>query len=368
MCRMGELMPCVQRSTGSSGAVIKFGLVIGLLAFSAVSMMAASGAKPDFGPNVLIFSPSMPAAAMQEQINKVFATQQRNEFGPERNALMFLPGEYKGDVPVGFYTEVMGLGASPDSVHITGNVRADASARNNNATTTFWRAVEGFSVTPAGGTMQWAVSQAVPFRRMHVLGDVVLHQKGGWASGGWMSDSLIDGNVGAGPQQQWISRNSEWGSWTGANWNMVFVGVPKPPEGEWPKPPYTKVARTPVVREKPFLEVDAKGRWSVRVPSLAHDSAGITWRGGSTPGKSIPLSRFYIAHAGVDSAATINAQLDAGKTLLLTPGIYELTEPIHVTRPDAVVMGLGFATLKPVKGTAGMTVADVEGGVGARLA
>ena len=75
--------------------------------------------------------------------------------------------------------------------------------------------------------MQWAVSQAVPFRRMHIKGDIVLNQNKGWASGGWMSDSLVDGNVNSGTQQQWISRNSEWGSWTGANWNMVFVGVPQ---------------------------------------------------------------------------------------------------------------------------------------------
>jgi len=202
--------------------------------------------------------------------------------------------------------------------------------------------------------MQWAVSQAVPFRRMHVLGSMVLHQNGGWASGGWMSDSLVDGNVGAGPQQQWISRNSEWGNWTGANWNMVFVGVVHPPEGEWPKPPYTKIAETPVVREKPFLEVDSEGRYSVRVPALVHDSAGITWRKGSTPGKSIPLEKFYIAHAGVDTAATINSQLDVGKNLLLTPGIYELTEPLRVTLPNTIVLGLGFATLRPIKGTAAM--------------
>src|ERR1700677_316209 len=357
---------------GTRTAVLTLGCVAISQAAWGAAKQTRSEAAPDFGPNVMVFSPSMSRASIQQQIDKVYALQQHNEFGPERNALLFLPGDYKVDVPVGFYTEVVGLGATPDAVHITGDVHSDASLPRNNATCTFWRAAEGFAVTPLGGavsgTMQWAVSQAVPFRRMHVLGSMVLNQNNGWASGGWMSDSLVDGNVGSGTQQQWISRNSEWGSWTGANWNMVFVGVPKPPEGDWPKPPYTKVARTPVVREKPFLEVDAKGRWSVRVPSLAHDSAGITWRGGSTPGKSIPLSRFYIAHAGVDSAATINAQLDAGKTLLLTPGIYELTEPIHVTRPDAVVMGLGFATLKPVKGTAGMTVADVEGGVGARLA
>src|SRR5258705_168108 len=82
-----------------------------------------------------------------------------------------------------------------------------------------------------------------------------------WASGGWMSDSRVDGNVGSGTQQQWISRNSEWGSWTGSNWNMVFVGVPQAPAGEWPAPPYTKVAQTPIVREKPFLVVDGKGQY-----------------------------------------------------------------------------------------------------------
>lgn len=34
-----------------------------------------------------------------------------------------------------------------------------------------------------------------------------------------------------------------------------------PPEGECPWPPITKVAETPVVREKPFLVVDAKGQY-----------------------------------------------------------------------------------------------------------
>jgi hypothetical protein len=310
---------------------------------------------------VLIFTPSMPAAVIQERIDAVYATQQHNEFGPQRNALLFLPGDYQVDVPIGFYTEVLGLGASPDDTRISGNVHVDASSRNNNATTTFWRAAEGFSVTPAGGVMQWAVSQAAPFRRMHVRGDMVLHQHGGWASGGWMSDDLIDGNVGSGSQQQWISRNSEWGSWTGSNWNMVFVGVNHPPLGEWPKPPYTNVGQTPVVREKPFLEVDRSGNYSVRVPALRNNSSGITWRAGSTPGKSIPISRFYIAQAGIDTAATMNAQLARGRNLLLTPGIYDLSSPIRVNRPDAVVLGLGFATLRPTNGTAAMSTADADG-------
>ncbi len=303
----------------------------------------------------------MPAAQIQAQINRVYALEENAEFGPERYALLFLPGKYPVDIPIGFYTQVLGLGASPDDTEIDGNVHSDASLPHNNATCTFWRAAEGFSVKPTGGTMQWAVSQAAPFRRMHVRGNMVLHQNHGWASGGWMSDTLVDGNVDSGSQQQWIARNSEWRSWTGANWNMVFVGVPSPPAGEWPSPPYTKVDRAPVVREKPFLQVDAQGRWSVLVPALKVESQGITWREGSTPGGSIPLNNFYIARPDVDSAASLNAQLTKGKNLLLTPGIYDLDAPIRVTRPGTVVIGLGFATLKPTRGNAAMTTADKDG-------
>jgi hypothetical protein len=342
---------------------MRSGRIIAWLAVSVASSAVAQrpSPHPDFGPNVLVFDPSMASDAIQQQIDKVYSVEEHSEFGPARYALLFLPGEYHIDVPVGFYTQVLGLGPAPDAVHIVGNVHSDASLPHNNATCTFWRGVEGFSVTPTGGTMQWAVSQAVPFRRMHVRGNIVLHQKGGWASGGWMADSVVDGDVGAGPQQQWISRNSEWGSWTGANWNMVFVGVPHPPAGEWPQPPYTKIERTPVVREKPFLEVDTKGNWSVRVPELRKDSAGMTWHDGSTPGHSIPLSRFYIAHAGVDTAATINAELTRGKDLLFAPGMYDLTEPIRVQRANTVVMGLGFATLRPTNGTEAMTTSNADG-------
>jgi hypothetical protein len=316
---------------------------------------------PDLGPNVLIFDPSMPEAGMQEKIDRIYASQQHREFGSARYALLFLPGQYHLDVPVGFYTQVLGLGATPDAVDIVGNVHSDASLPHNNATCTFWRAVEGLSVTPAGGSMQWAVSQAAPMRRMHVRGDLVLHQDRGWASGGWMSDTIVDGNVRSGSQQQWISRNSEWGGWIGANWNMVFVGVPHPPQGEWPSPPYTKVERAPIVREKPFLETDARGRWYVRMPALRKGSVGVTWHGGFTAGRLIPIGSFFVARPNVDDAATINAQLAAGKNVLFTPGNYDLTEPIRVTRADTVVMGLGFATLRPIRGSAAIVTADVDG-------
>src|SRR6202795_1012752 len=85
---------------------------------TALPTRAAKGAKPEFGPNVMVFDPSMSSQAIQKRIDAVYATQEHNEFGQQRNALLFLPGDYSVDVPVGFYTEVIGLGASPDATRI----------------------------------------------------------------------------------------------------------------------------------------------------------------------------------------------------------------------------------------------------------
>ncbi|MBW8749744.1 MAG: coagulation factor 5/8 type domain-containing protein, partial [Acidobacteria bacterium] len=294
------------------------GVVLGVVSAVAVAQKSprVSHENLDWGPNVKFFRPGMSHDEMQQAIDKVYTEQQHAEFGSSRYAFLLMPGKYNLDIPVGFYTQVLGLGASPDDVRVTGDVHADAASKNNNATTTFWRGVEGFSVVPAGGTMQWAVSQAIAARRMHVLGNMVLHQKRGWASGGWLSDSLVDGTVDSGTQQQWISRNTEWQQWTGANWNMVFVGAEHAPEGEWPKPPFTKIATVPIVREKPFLQVDAKGNFSVRVPAIRENSSGITWKQGATAGRNVPLSHFYIARPDRDTDVTINAALDKGKDLL----------------------------------------------------
>jgi hypothetical protein len=194
---------------------------------------------------------------------------------------------------------------------------------------------------------------------MHLKGNLALDD-GGWASGGFMADTLVDGQVRSGSQQQWLSRNTNWGSWTGQNWNMVFVGAQNAPAGTFPNPPYTKVAQTPIIREKPYLYVDNAGAYQVFVPALKANTAGPSWTSGTPAGQSLPISQFYIAKPGV-SAATLNAELAAGKNLLFTPGIFRLSEPLRITRPDTVVLGLGLATLMPTNGNSAITVADVDG-------
>ncbi len=122
---MVSAMGCIQRNLNRFGEVAEICLVLCLVTVAArgaqMPHAAKPGAKPDLGPNVLEFDPSMPSAAIQEQIDKVYSIQQHSEFGSARYALLFLPGEYRVDIPVGFYTQVLGLGATPDAVHITGN-------------------------------------------------------------------------------------------------------------------------------------------------------------------------------------------------------------------------------------------------------
>ena len=45
--------------------------------------------KPDFGSNIHVFNQLMPAATIQQQIDRVYAAQQHSEFGAARNALFF---------------------------------------------------------------------------------------------------------------------------------------------------------------------------------------------------------------------------------------------------------------------------------------
>jgi hypothetical protein len=318
--------------------------------------------NPDLGPNVSVFDPSMSASAIQNRLNQVFNQQVENQFGQQRYALLFKPGSYNVNANVGFFTQVAGLGLVPDAVNINGSVHVEADwwhDGSQNATQNFWRSAEGLSVTPNGGLDRWAVSQAAPYRRMHVRGNLALDD-GGWSSGGFISDTKVDGQIRSGSQQQFLTRNSQMGSWAGSNWNMVFVGNQGAPQNTFPSPPYTAIAQTPVVREKPYLYVDANGNYQVFVPALRANSTGTTWANGNPAGESLPISTFHVVKPG-DTAATMNAALAQGKNLLVTPGVYNLNQTLNVTRANTVVLGLGLATFVPQNGITAMTTADVDG-------
>jgi hypothetical protein len=320
--------------------------------------------QPDFGPNVTVFDPTMPAADIQAALDAATAVQVANEFGTQRYAFLFKPGTYDVDAQLGYYTSVAGLGLSPDDVTINGAVRVEGQPQpggGDSALTNFWRSAENLAVVPTGGVNWWAVSQAAPLRRVHIRGQLFLFpRQGGFSSGGFIADSVVDGQVINASQQQWLTRDSAVGSWSNGVWNQVFAGVVGAPEQSFPNPPYTTLPTSPASREKPFLYVDSAGRYRVFLPSLRHDAVGASWSGGTTAGSSIPIDRFFIAKP-TDSVRAINRALAQGKHLILTPGVYRLTESIKVKWSGTVVLGLGFPTLTPVNGTVPMRVADVKG-------
>ncbi|MFC5450084.1 OmpL47-type beta-barrel domain-containing protein [Paenibacillus aestuarii] len=328
-----------------------------------------------FGPNVYIFNNLNGSgagdsnASVNKISNTIFSQQESNQFGNARYSLLFKKSTatYGTNFNVGFYTHVAGLGKLPtDSVlqQLTVNARwLTGTSGGNNATDNFWRTVENLTIN--SNTM-WAVSQAAPMRRLKINGNLTLDDAGGWASGGFLADSWITGSAGSGAQQQWFNRNNQLTSWSGINWNSVLVGnsVTGTVTSNSGNPSnLTQVAQAPVVKEKPFLYYDdVLNNYEVFVPGLRTNASGTSWSSTSMgPGYSISIDNFYVAQPTTDTDVTINAALASGKNLILTPGIYHVSNPISVNNPDTVVLGLGLATITPDNGSNAMNIADVDG-------
>jgi hypothetical protein len=352
---------------------------LGGVTTTALADETESGGQPNFGSSVYIFNPSMPLSEIQSKVDAVANQQVDNEFGTQRYALLFEPGTYGTptsplNFQIGYYTSVAGLGLSPSDVVINGSIdvfNRCLGANNTNcvALVNFWRSMSNLTINvtkPNGCRARdfWAVSQAAPMRRVQFNGDVTLMDyctPPSFASGGFIADSVFKGGIIVnGSQQQFVVRNSNVDLWTNAVWNQVFSGVIGAPAQSFPSPTYTTLATSPVTREAPFLYIGSDNQFNVFVPSVQRNSAGTSWGTGPTPGSSISIDEFFVAGPR-DSVATINKALRHGKNLILTPGIYQLDRTIEVTRPDTVVLGLGFPTLIPQHGRVAMKVGGGEG-------
>lgn len=377
------------------------------------SAAAAVSICPDassslFGPNVCVFNPSMSQAAIQADVDRIATLQvpQSAQFSTNRYAIFFEPGIYGSAAnplvfQVGFYTQVAGLGLMPQDTVVNGMIEVFANecatrTRNGstsywcNSTTNFWRSLSNlqlnvtrnWAVGPAftptypgpGGPgcayseEAWSVSQAAPLRRLLVNGSIVFQDycsgANDDASGGFIADSQINGDLNFYGQQQYYTRDSSIGGANGCPnglWNMVYsgvVGAPAPVfSGSCQQ--NTVVPNTSASEEQPFLYKDSTG-WHVFVPAVRHNSVGTSWGSGTPAGSSLPLSSFFIASPS-NSASDMTSALAKGKNLILTPGIYALDDAITAPHPDAVILGLGFATLVPQNGDAALKVVSNKG-------
>lgn len=312
------------------------------------------------------------------EVNKVlkdtydYAHPYSGQFSSNRYAFLFKPStkQYNVTAGVGYYTQIAGLGFSPEDVTIQKMIcegvfsgRKYDGGINMSALCNFWRSVENFS-TPEANTM-WAVSQATAMRRLNFTkGNLLLHHDGGYASGGFLADSKVARGVYNGSQQQWLSRNIEAkGEYNPAVWNNVLVGSETTIKASnWPNGSSTVVEQTPEIAEKPFLVYDDElEEYGIALPPLEENKKGASWDNLTKEDYGyISIDDCYVAKPG-QSADTINAGIADKEALILTPGVYELDKAIEIKNEDMVVLGLGYATIKPTKGNQCMTVSDVEG-------
>jgi hypothetical protein len=252
-----------------------------------------------------------------------------------------------------------------------------------------------------GSTDFWSVSQATPVRSVIINGNLNFqsycsetnYQSNNYGSGSYVANSEINGQLDWSGNQQGIARNTDMQSAVGYVWNYVYSGDACPP-GYTPVAPatacsptensfndgnpsatnpalagvnglygvqqITELPQSPVTEEEPFLYTGPGGHWDVFVPAVQHNSVGPNFLNGTEAGSSVPLSQFFIASPSTPEFV-VQAALNHGQDLVLTPGLYNLNAPIVVSHPDTIVLGLGFATLVPQQGNAAMVVVPNNG-------
>ena len=341
---------------------------------------------------VYVFNASAPASQINSFANQIYAVNGgtsagacTQQFTDNRFAILFQPGSYPGTfINVGYYTSIAGLGTGP-----AGTQLADVTSPQNcgvdispGALNTFWRSAENFTTTPtvqpigagltAANIMVWATSQACPLRQLYVNGGLWLFQLGlptyasTFCSGGFMADSTItDGSptgTNTGGQQQFLMRNSDLGSSSGDGvWNYVYVGCNEAPIARCNGTTYPTIAdgsnvtltvipATPVIAEKPFISYNSgASSYYLNIPQQQTNKVGTSIDSPPTV-TQVSFANVYVTSPATDTAATINAQIAAGNHVVLSAGIYNLTESIVVGQTGACVIGVGFPTLIATNG------------------
>src|SRR4051812_39625382 len=145
------------KPAGCRRLLAALGLAAAALCLAGAAAASPRAALPDFGPNVIIFDPSMSTGEIKATVDKIAEQQVPDQFGTNRYALLFMPGDYgTPDAPlnfqVGYYTEVAGLGALPGDVNVTGTIDVFNQCDDNNfctALVNFWRSLSNLTLNVA---------------------------------------------------------------------------------------------------------------------------------------------------------------------------------------------------------------------------
>ena len=297
--------------------------------------------QPDFGPNVVIFDPSMPTSQIQATVDAIAPSRSTTRWARSATRCCSSPAPtapptQPADVQVGYYTEVAGLGASPSDVdhqrprrrlqpvphprqlHRAGQLLA-LGVEPDRSTSPAWHGCR------ASGDF-WAVSQAAPMRRVNITGGnltLMDYCTAGpqYASGGFIADSqdrlrhqrLAAAVPRAGQQhRRLVERRLEPGL-------LRRRGRARRSR--------SRHAVQPAAVHDPGRRARSRGRsrsststpagsTTSSCPALRTNSSGTTWGSGPTAGTSMPIEQFYVAKP-TDDARRSTTRSPAGRTCML---------------------------------------------------
>ena len=334
-------------------------LIVSILCVSSGTLLAsdAKPTSPDFGPNVLVFDPSM--SDIQPSSTRSSRSRRATSSGPSA-------------------TRSSSSRASTTSTCRSASTRRSPGWADRRTT---WRsparcdprpsgcgtatrpatsggAAENCRVTPThdGNVNVWAVSQGVAMRRVHIKGDLHLWD-GGWSSGGFLADSQ-DRRHGqlrlAAAVASAATPNGAAGAAATGTWSSSARRTRRP--ASWPEQPYTVIEKTPVIREKPYLFVDEAGDYFVMVPALRTDG---------TPGHDVDSPERRPANADPDRSSSTSPRRSrhrrhastprsaAGSTCCSRRASTTSTTPSASREPDTIVLGPGLSDARPGQRHAG---------------
>ena len=324
-----------------------------------------------FPSNVYIFSPN--TLNIQNTINNIFLTQggvtpdNNGQFSLNNYAFLFMPGTYNVDIPIGYYTHVAGLGMTNDKVTINGGpvVNNGSNDHTVGSLNNFWRTCENMTVNPITNqkSMIFAVSQATSLRSVNIngnlnLGAIATDGNMGYASGGFMANCKISGELNMGSQQQFLCRNTEYNLFPTALWNQVNVGCKQnnhdnidsccinTPTPIGSSKNLTIINETPSIMEKPYLAVTKDNDFNTLVimyPLLTQNTKGNT-----ITTQYISKDNYKIVDDKI-TALLLNKLLSDSnnKCIIFSPGRYKIDSPINLK--GQLLFGLGIPVLRSTK-------------------
>lgn len=242
-----------------------------------------------------------------------------------------------GQLKLGYYTSIVGLGDQPDDVTIQGDL--DVQGGIQSIDNVFYRSLENLKVD---GDLKWTTAQACPARSLHVTGKLSL----GGGVGGTLADSIVDGAIEDGGQQQYLFRNVSAKQLDGrkqGQMNFVFVDsqVPLPASsdlcaGSTSCGSYYPSKNNPA----PSFAIDSS---TLPRPIASKHKPRITADGVVMKDQKHTNFKQVRTQEEFD---TVTSQLTSGTIVLLHPNVYRVKHSLKLAMDNIAIIGVGFPVLR----------------------